>query len=89
VLFVQVQIHTRKKPHSYDADFRKKAVQMYVDGMNLRKIGRHLKVDPQSVANWVKAHAEQLPQSPVPQKVENAEMDELFTFVGRKKTKST
>jgi len=78
-----------KKPHSYSAEFRKRAIQMYVDGMNLRKIGRHLGVDPQSVANWVKAHAEQLPASPQPEKVENAEMDELFTFIGRKKTGST
>ena len=33
-----------KKPHSYDEAFRKKAVQLYVDGMNLRRIGRHLGV---------------------------------------------
>jgi transposase len=60
-------------------------VQLYVDGMNLRRIGRHLGVDHQSVANWVKAHAE----APVPEKVEKAEMDELFTFIGEKKTRST
>ena len=78
-----------KKPHSYDEAFRKKAVQLYVDGMNLRRIGRHLGVHHQSVANWAKAHAEQLPEAPLPEKVENAEMDELFTFIGEKKTRST
>jgi len=62
-------------------------VQLYVDGMNLRRIGRHLGVHHQSVANWVKAHAEKLPE--VPEKVEKAEMDELFTFIGDKKTQST
>ena len=75
-----------KKPHSYDAEFRQKAVQLYVDGMNLRRIGRHLDVHHQSVANWVKAHAEKLPVAPIPEEVENAEMDELFTFIGDKKT---
>jgi transposase len=78
-----------KKPYSYDEEFRKKAVQLYVDGMNLRRIGRQLGVHHQSVANWAKAHAEQLPEAPVPEKVDNAEMDELFTFIGDKKTRST
>ena len=64
-------------------------MQLYVDGMNLRRIGRHLGVHHQSVANWVKSYAEKLPEAPVPEKVENAEMDELFTFIGDKKTKST
>ena len=74
-----------KKHHSYDEEFRKKAVQLYVDGMNLRRIGRQLGVHHQSVANWAKAHAEKLPEAPVPEKVENAEMDELFTFIWDKK----
>jgi len=53
--------------------------------MNLRRIGRHLGVNPQSVANWAKAHSEKLPPAPVPEKVENAELDELFSFIGEKK----
>jgi len=64
---------------------RRRAVQWYVDGMNLRRIGRHLGVHHQSVANWVKAQAEQLPPAPVPASVETAELDELFTFVESKK----
>jgi len=78
-----------KKPHSYSAEIRQKAVQMYVDGINLRRIARHLGVNHQSVANWAKAHADGLPVASVPDKVENAEMDELFTFIGDKKTGST
>lgn len=78
-----------KKPHSYDDAFRQKALQLYVDGMNLRRIGRHLGVHHQSVANWVKAHADELPAASVPAEVENAELDELFTFIGDKKTGST
>ncbi len=62
---------------------------MYVDGINLRRIARHLGVNHQSVANWANAHAEELPAAPVPDKVEKAEMDELFTFIGDKKTEST
>jgi len=53
-----------KKLHSYDAQFRQKTVQLYVDGMNLRRIGRHLGVHHQSVANRARAHEEKLPDAP-------------------------
>jgi len=59
-------------------------VRLYVDGMNLRRIARTLHVNPQSVANWVKAHAAQLPPAPVPATVETVELDEVFTFVEKK-----
>jgi len=62
---------------------------MYVDGINLRRIARHLKVHHRTVSLWVKDHASSLPNAPVPEEVKNAEMDELFTFIGDKKTKST
>ena len=67
---------------------RKQAVEMYVDGGNLRRIARHLKVAPQTVAFWVTDVAETLPNAPMPEEVKEAEMDELFTFIGDKKTKS-
>jgi transposase-like protein len=31
-----------KKNHDYELTLRKQAIRFYVDGMNLRKIGRHL-----------------------------------------------
>ena len=62
---------------------------MYVDGGNLRRIARHLKVAPQTIAYWVTELAEALPDVPLPVEVKEAEMDELFTFIGDKKTKST
>jgi transposase-like protein len=57
--------------------------------MNLRRIGRQLGIHHQTVANWVRAYAEKLPDAPVPEQVKTAEMDELFTFIGEKKTGST
>jgi hypothetical protein len=53
--------------------------------MNYRRIGRHLGVDHKSVINWVKAHTDQLPAAALPDDVNNAELDELYTFVGQKK----
>ena len=68
---------------------RERAVEMYVDGGNFRRIARHLNVNHQTVANWVTKHAESLPKAPMPEEVNEAEMDELFTFIGSKKTRST
>jgi len=63
---------------------------MAVEGVNFRRIARQLKVNHQSVINWVNAHAGKLPeQPPVPDKVTTVELDEVFTFLGKKKTKST
>ena len=73
----------------YSSEKRMQALQMYVDGMNLRRIGRHLGIHHRTVSLWVKAHAALLPEAPVPDAVKEAEMDELFTFIGDKKTKST
>ena len=57
--------------------------------MNYRRIGRQLGIDHKTVMAWVKAHSDQLPAAPVPQDINNAEQDELFTFVGKKKTSFT
>ena len=54
------------KAQGYSEEVRMQAVRMYVDGLNLRRIARHLGVNHQSVSNWVKAYAAQLPPAPVP-----------------------
>lgn len=77
------------KPQGYSNDIRQQALQLYVDGMNLRRIARHVGVVHQTVANWVKAYAAALPdQPPQPDQMVVVEQDELYTFVETKKTKS-
>jgi transposase-like protein len=73
------------KQHGYPDEVRKQALQLYVDGMNLRRIGRHLGLHHRTVSLWVKASVANLPETPVPEEVKIAEMDELFTFIGNKK----
>jgi transposase len=73
----------------YPAETRLLAIRMYVEGSSYGSIGRVLQVNPQSIANWVSAYTAQLPKAPMPERVKQAELDELFTFVGKKKTKST
>jgi transposase-like protein len=76
------------KAQGYPESMHRRAMEMYVDGGNLRRIARHLKVAPQTVAYWVTDLAEALPSAPMPNEVKEAEMDEIFTFIGDKKTES-
>ena len=68
------------KIHSYGDDVREQALQLYVGGMNLRRIGRQLGLNHCTVSLWVKASAASLSETPVPKEVKTAEMDELFTL---------
>ena len=77
------------KQQGYDDRLRHQAVILYSDGMNFRRIARYLGVHHQTVINWVNAHSATLPEPPKPTEVGVVELDELFTFVERKKTSST
>jgi len=77
------------KRKGYPESLQQQALKMYVDGLNLRRIGRHLGVHHTTVLLWVKAHATGLPQPPQPEEVDTAELDELYSFIGNKKTEST
>jgi transposase-like protein len=77
-----------KKPMGYSAELRAQAVQMHLEGMSFRGVGRALGVNFQSVINWFNAAHDALPHhvedtSPT----QNVEIDELFTYVGKKSAK--
>jgi transposase-like protein len=79
------------KEQGHGAAIHEQAVQLYLEGMSQRAIGRLLGVVHQSVANWVTAHAARVPRDPTdhsPPDEEGAgtvEVDELETFIGGKK----
>ena len=68
---------------------------MYVDGQNYRRTGRNLRVNHQSIANWVKEAAQKALDTastgavprPVVDEDTVVELDELFIFVGSKKNR--
>lgn len=45
-----------KKTAGYPPETRLRAVQMYLDGTNFRRVGRFLGVNYQSVVNWVREY---------------------------------
>ena len=80
----------RPKRHGYEPSVRDRAIKLYVDGGNYRRIARQIGVSYQSVINWCTAYSARLPpMAPQPEQVTTIEMDELFTYVGHKKTKCT
>ncbi len=72
-------------PKGYPADTHMLALRLYMEGNSQRAIGRILKVSQQSVANWINAYVDKLPSAPVPEKPQEAELDELYTFLQKKK----
>ena len=83
--------YTPEPRQMYSDEMRQQAIKMYADGAGFRQVARHFDIDHVTVMNWVKAHADQLPSAPLPEDkpLHIVEMDELFTFVGKKKTDST
>ena len=76
------------KQQGYAEEVREKAVRLYVEGNNFRRIGRLLSVNHQSVVNWVNAYHEKIKdKTHLPETSGAIEMDEVWTFVGKKKTK--
>jgi transposase-like protein len=87
--FCRCSYTPEKKVQGYGKALRQKAIKMYIDGSGLRRTGRQLGIHHQTVANWAKEEAEKLPNAPVPAEVKTAEFDEIFTYIGDKKTEST
>ena len=88
-MFCESKCTPEKKHHGYDDKIRKQAIRLYIDSMNMRQTARHLGVHHRTVSVWVREHVSNLPPSSTTQEGETAEMDELFSFIGNKKTKST
>jgi len=88
-MYCKIKYTPEPKAWAYGEVTRQKALQLYVDGISLRRIARHLGIHHRTVSLWVKAKAARLPAAPIPEEVRDAEMDELFTFIGEKKSRST
>ena len=48
------------KKQGYSEEVREKAVRLYVEGNNFKRIGRLLSVNHQSIVNWVNAYHEKI-----------------------------
>ena len=75
-----------KKSDVKPPEVRKLALEMYLEGLGFRAIGRILKISYGTVYAWIKEWGSKvdLPQSSQPVAV--VELDEMHSYVGSKKT---
>ncbi len=75
-----------KKSDVKSPEVRKLALEMYLEGLGFRAIGRILKISYGTVYSWIKEWGSKvdLPQSSQPVAV--VELDEMHSYVGSKKT---
>ncbi len=66
-------------------EVRRLALEMYLEGLGFRSIGRILKISHVAVYYWVKELGEKVSLPKRDEAVEVVELDELHTYVGEKK----
>lgn len=64
----------------YDEEIRLQALRLYLDGISLRRIGRILDVNHQTIANWINAYANHIPLNLPPSVLELAILDGVFAW---------
>ncbi len=62
------------------------ALQLYLEGLGFRSIGRVLKVSNVSILNWIRQFGEQVKNIQSNEPVSVTEIDEMHTYIGTKKT---
>ncbi len=88
---MQLYRHTVKE-RGLGADKKRQALELYLEGLGFRSIGRFLRCSHVAVYNWIKSYGtaiEGIRSSTgveVVEVVEVVEMDEMHTYIGSKKT---
>jgi len=76
------------EPKGYSEEVKRLCLKMYVNGMGFRAIERVTGVSRTTIMDWVKQVGKLLPDAYEPETIPNVgELDELETFVGKKKNK--
>ena len=75
-----------KKSTAKSQHTKKKALNLYLEGLGFRSIGRSLKVCHSSVYHWIKAYGQKTHKVKSKDNIEVVEMDEMHSFVGLKNT---
>ena len=77
----------KSKGRNYDEEFKKEAMRLYFEGNSSRAVARLLKIGINTCIRWIKAYANKIkPKKYKNERVEVMEMDELYTFISKKKT---
>jgi len=75
-----------RKSDIKSVDTKRLAFEMYLEGLGFRAIGRLLKISYGTVYQWIKKWGSSVRLPKRNGEVEFVELDEMHTYVGRKKT---
>ena len=76
-----------KRSGEYPKETKRKALQLYLEGLGFRSIGRVLGVSNVSVLNWIRDFGEKVKELQANNSsIEFAELDEMHSYIGNKKT---
>ncbi len=76
-----------KRSTEYSKSVKRKALQLYLEGLGFRSIGRVLSVSNVTVLNWIRDFGKEVKELQSDNKtVEFVELDEMHSFIGLKKT---
>ena len=64
---------------------KRQALQLYLEGLGFRSIGRFLGVSHVSVQKWIKKFGQELEGLKSENEIDVVEMDEMHTYIGNKK----
>jgi transposase-like protein len=79
--YTVTQKSTAKSPET-----KKYALQLYLEGLGFRSIGRILGVSNVAVLKWIRSFGRQVEELRSEKETEVLEMDEMHTYIGNKKT---
>lgn len=75
-----------KKSDVKSAEIRRLALEMYLEGLGFRSIGRILKISYGTVYQWVKEWGSRVNLPKREEPIAIVELDEIHSYVGSKKT---
>jgi len=73
------------KSTASSTSIKRQALQLYLEGLGFRSIGRFLGVSHVSVQKWIKKFGQDLEDLKSENKISIVEMDEMHTYIGNKK----
>jgi transposase len=73
------------KSTASSASVKRQALQLYLEGLGFRSIGRFLGVSHVSVQKWIKKFGQELEELKSENKISIVELDEMHTYIGNKK----
>jgi len=77
-----VELKSTAKP----TNIKRQALELYLEGLGFRSIGRFLKVSHVSVYQWIQTFGNQVDDIRSDNEIKVIEMDEMHTYIGSKKT---